>query len=194
MSYQQNGAPRRRNSGAKRPYHKRNNRSNAKSTIHPSKFVNKAVAPAEQAAYVPTHTFSSFGMNAKTTATLAHLGFTNPTPIQDQCIPLAVQGRDVIGLANTGTGKTAAFVLPVIEKTSANRDVVSTLVLAPTRELAQQIDADLRRFAAGQKIYSTLVVGGANIGQQIRQIQRGPHVVIGTPGRVKDLIQRQSCA
>lgn len=192
MSYQQNGAPRRRNSGSKRPYHKqRNSRANAKSTIHPSKFINKAIAPAEQAVYTAKHMFADFGLNNQTTATLAHLGFTAPTPIQDQCIPLALASKDVIGLANTGTGKTAAFTLPVIEKTRVARQPVSTLVLAPTRELAQQIDADLRRFAAGQKIYSTLVVGGANINQQIRQIQRGPHVVIGTPGRVKDLIQRR---
>ena len=191
MSYQQNGASRRHNAGAKRPYHKRNSRANVKSTINPSKFINKAIKPAEQEEYVASHAFSDFGLNAKTTATLAHLGFTTPTPIQDQCIQLALEGKDVIGLANTGTGKTAAFVLPVLEKTNANRQVVSTLILAPTRELAQQIDADLRRFAAGQRIYSTLVVGGANINQQIRQIQRGPHVVIGTPGRVKDLIQRR---
>ena len=192
MPYQQNGAPRRQNTGAKRPYHKRtNSRAHAKSTIHPSKFINKAVTPAEQAVYEPMHSFGDFGLNAKTTAVLAHLGFSTPTPIQDQCIPLALKGKDVIGLANTGTGKTAAFVLPIIEKTSSSRQVVSTLVLAPTRELAQQIDADLRKFAAGQKIYSALVVGGANINQQIRQIQRGPHVVIGTPGRVKDLIQRR---
>lgn len=190
MPYQ-NNAPRRYNSGARRPVHKRHNRRNQPSAIHPSKFINKAIAPAEQVEYAPTHRFTDFGLNAKTTATLAHLGFNVPTPIQDQCIPLALAAKDVIGLANTGTGKTAAFTLPVIEKTSANRDVVSTLVLAPTRELAQQIDADVRRFAAGQKIYSTLVVGGANINQQIRQIQRGPHIVIGTPGRVKDLIQRR---
>lgn len=191
MSYQRNGASRRYHSGAKRPLHKRNHRANSKSTIHPGMFVNRAVAPAKEVSYEPQHAFADFGLNTKTTAVLAHLGFSQPTPVQDQCIPLALEGKDVIGLANTGTGKTAAFTLPVIEKTSANRQVVSTLVLAPTRELAQQIDADLRKFAAGQKIYSALVVGGSNINQQIRQIQRGPHVVVGTPGRVKDLIQRR---
>ena len=191
MSYQRNDASRRRSSGARAP-HKRNNRNRrGSSMIHPSKFINKAVAPDEQVAYVPTHTFSEFGLSTQTATTLAHLGFDKPTPIQDQCIPLALEGKDIIGLANTGTGKTAAFALPVIEKTRAERGIVSTLVLAPTRELAQQIDADLRRFAAGQKVYSALVVGGANINQQIRQIKRGPHVIIGTPGRVKDLINRR---
>lgn len=191
MSYQRNDASRRRSSATRAP-HKRNNRNRrGPSMINPSKFVNKAVAPGEQVAYVPTHTFGEFGLNAQTATTLAHLGFDKPTPIQDQCIPLALEGKDIIGLANTGTGKTAAFALPVIEKTRIDRGIVSTLVLAPTRELAQQIDADLRRFAAGQKVYSALVVGGANINQQIRQIKRGPHVIIGTPGRVKDLINRR---
>lgn len=192
MSYQRNDAPRRRSSGARAPHKRTTNRNRrGPSTIHPSKFINKAIAPSEQTAYVPTHKFADFGLHAQTAATLAHLGFVLPTPIQDQCIPLALEDKDVIGLANTGTGKTAAFALPVIEKTRVARGIVSTLVLAPTRELAQQIDVELRRFAAGQKVYSALVVGGANINNQIRQIKRGPHVIIGTPGRVKDLINRR---
>ena len=190
MSYRQNdGVPRRKSSG--RPPHKRNNRNNKPSTIHPSRFINQAVKPEEVVIYRPEHTFNEFGLNERTVATLNHLGFINPTPIQDQCISLALAGNDVIGLANTGTGKTAAFALPVIDKTSRSPKVVGALILAPTRELAQQIDVDLRRFASGQKVYSALVVGGANINHQIRQIQRGPHVIIGTPGRVKDLINRR---
>lgn len=189
MSYQKNSTPRRRSSNNRAP-HKRNYR-NKSSNINPSRFINKAVKVAEQEVYQSKHKFADFNLNNQTLSTLSHLGFDNPTPIQDQCIELALDGKDVIGLANTGTGKTAAFVLPIIEKTAANRRAVSTLILAPTRELAQQIDADLRKFSAGQKIYSTLVVGGMNINNQIRQIKRGPHVIIGTPGRVKDLINRR---
>ncbi len=159
--------------------------------INPSRFINKAVAPTEEIPYEPTHAFSDFALNERTRQTLSHLGFTHPSPIQDQAIEPALAGRDVIGLANTGTGKTAAFLLPTIEKLSANRELVSVLVLAPTRELAQQIDDEFRRFAAGQKLYSALVVGGANINRQIQQIKRGPHVIIGTPGRLKDLIDRR---
>lgn len=159
--------------------------------IHSSKFINKAVLPQDDIPYVPTHTFDDFALNQKTKSTLNYMKFTVPSPIQDQCIPLALDGRDVIGLANTGTGKTAAFLLPTIEKLNANSDLVSVLVLSPTRELAQQIDAEFRRFASGQKLFSTLVVGGANIQRQIQQIKRGPHVIIGTPGRVKDLIDRR---
>lgn len=180
-----NGGKRRYPSAGKPRY---NNKK--ASTIHPTKFINKAITPEADIPYAPTHSFHDFGLNQRTVATLDYLGFTTPSEIQDKSIPESLQGRDVIGLANTGTGKTAAFLLPIIDKLAANRQLVSVLILAPTRELAQQIDEEFRRFAAGQKLYSTLIVGGANIGKQISQIQRGPHVVIGTPGRVKDLINR----
>ncbi|MBP6037800.1 MAG: DEAD/DEAH box helicase [Candidatus Saccharimonas sp.] len=161
------------------------------SDIHPSKFINKAIAPSEEQSYIPTHQFRDFGLNSRIVDTLIHLGYETPSPIQDQAIPPALAGKDVIGLANTGTGKTAAFLLPIIEKLLANPQLVSVLILAPTRELAGQIDDEFRRFSAGHRLYSTLVVGGANINRQIQQIKRGPHVVIGTPGRIKDLIDRR---
>lgn len=159
--------------------------------IHPSKFINKSIRPQDEEVYVPTHTFHDFGLNSRLVAGLDRLGFAVPSPIQDQCIPPALERRDIIGLANTGTGKTAAFLLPIIDRLTQNPQLVSTLILAPTRELAQQIDDEFRRFAAGQKLYSAIVVGGANIGRQIQQVKRGPHVVIGTPGRIKDLIDRR---
>lgn len=164
---------------------------NSTKSIPSHKFVNKAIEIADEIPYVPTHTFNDFALNARLKSTLQHHGFTTPSPIQDQCIPAALEGRDVIGLANTGTGKTAAFLLPIIERMSADHKIMTALVLAPTRELAQQIDVEFRRFAAGQKLYSSLIVGGANIGRQIQQIQRGPHIVIGTPGRIRDLINRR---
>lgn len=182
------------NSGGRRRYYpaKKNRYNNKRQAgIHPGKFVNKAVMSEADIPYVPIHTFHDFGLNRQTAATLDHLGFTIPSEIQDKCIPQSLEGNDVIGLANTGTGKTAAFLLPIIEKLSVKRTLGSVLILAPTRELAQQIDEEFRRFSAGQKLYSTLVVGGANIGRQIQHIKRGPHVVIGTPGRVKDLITRR---
>jgi superfamily II DNA/RNA helicase len=141
--------------------------------------------------YEAEHSFKDFKLNRQTVSTLEYLGFTAPSEVQDKCIAPSLEGRDIIGIANTGTGKTAAFLLPIIEKLSANRDLVSVLILAPTRELAQQIDDEFRRFSAGQKLFSTLVVGGMNITRQIQQVRRGPHLVVGTPGRVKDLIERR---
>lgn len=179
--------PRRRQYGAAK---NRSNRNNTKS-IHPSKFINKAIAPEVEVPYAPTHTFHDFNLNPRVVSTLDYIGFKEPSKIQDQAIPFAVEGKDVIGLANTGTGKTAAFLLPIITKIADDNQRGNVLILAPTRELAGQIDVEFRRFAAGQKLYSALVIGGTNIGRQIREIERGPHVIIGTPGRVKDLINRR---
>lgn len=170
--------------------HKRRNNSSRSASIPVNKFINHAVEPEREIIYEPIHTFHDFGLNDKTVSTLDYLKLTTPSAIQDQSIPYSIEGRDVIGLANTGTGKTAAFLLPIINRLSIEPKLSSVLILAPTRELAQQIDDEFRRFASGQRLFSTLVVGGANIGRQIQQIKRGPHIIIGTPGRVKDLINR----
>ncbi|MGE5327802.1 MAG: DEAD/DEAH box helicase [Thiobacillus sp.] len=182
-----------RNGGNRRNYSAGKNRFNNKKQagIHPSKFINKAITTEEDTPYCPANSFHDFGLNRQTVATLDYLGFENPSEIQDKSIMPTLEGKDIIGLANTGTGKTAAFLLPIIDKLYANRYPVSVLVLAPTRELAQQIDNEFRRFSAGQKLYSTLVVGGANIAKQIQQVKRGPHMIVGTPGRIKDLINRR---
>lgn len=158
--------------------------------IHPSKFINKSVVKVVETPYESTNQFSDFNLNSKTQEMLLKLGFVSPSAIQDQCINPALEGKDIIGLANTGTGKTAAFLLPTIEKLYKGRRPVSALVLAPTRELAQQIEQEFKRFSPNQNLYSTLVVGGMNIGRQIAQVKRGPHIIIGTPGRIKDLMGR----
>ncbi len=176
-----------RNFSARRPSSPR-----GKQFIHPSKFINRAVENETIPDYVPTHAFTDFALSTQLQQTLAYLGFTKPSAIQDQAIEPILEGKDIIGLANTGTGKTAAFLLPIIEKLTYERVPNSVLILAPTRELAQQIDAEFRRFAAGQKLYSAVCVGGANIVRQIKELKRGPHVIIGTPGRLKDLIQRRA--
>jgi superfamily II DNA/RNA helicase len=119
-------------------------------------------------------------------------GFTAPSAIQDQAIPLVLEGKDVIGLANTGTGKTAAFLLPILTHLIETPERGSVLIMAPTRELAQQINEEARRFSEGMRIYSTVVVGGTNIERQIRDLKRGPHIIIGTPGRLNDLLQRRA--
>jgi superfamily II DNA/RNA helicase len=159
--------------------------------IHPSKFINKATTKVEQVVYEPKHTFEDFAFSMALKANIADKGYVAPSAIQDQAIPYITEGKDVIGLANTGTGKTAAFVLPIIEKLLGTTAAPSVLIMAPTRELAEQIDDEFRAFSRGMKLYSTLCVGGMNIERQIRDLRRRPHVVIGTPGRLKDLLQRR---
>lgn len=163
----------------------------AKKYIHPSKFINKAVTKAEEVAYEPTHKFADFPFGSELHYNIAKKGYEVPSAIQDQAIPYIIEGRDVIGLANTGTGKTAAFLLPIIERQSGIMLRPSVLIVAPTRELAQQIDEQFRDFSKGMNLYSTLIVGGVNIDRQIRELKRRPHFIIGTPGRLKDLMQRR---
>lgn len=182
-----------RNSFGKRPSF-RSGGSSKKSRfggerIDYSRFVKKAVH-VEEKAYVAKHTFADFPFNEKLQSNIAKKGYANPRPIQDQSIHSILEGRDVFGLANTGTGKTAAFLLPLIDKVMKNK-AEKVLVLAPTRELAMQIEDELRSLATGSGLYGVCVVGGMPINKQIFEIQRGVSFVIGTPGRVTDLIKRK---
>ncbi len=180
-----------------RPYGKNRpsgkNKQRSKQSIHFSKFINKNVSDTvEKIAYEPTHRFVDFNLNATIQQNLVAAGFEAPSAIQDRTIPLALDKKDVIGLANTGTGKTAAFLLPILDQLSAQRDLESVLIMAPTRELAQQIDEEFRKFSRGMKLFSVVCVGGVNINAQLQGLRRRPHVIIGTPGRLKDHIDRKS--
>jgi len=152
-------------------------------------FINKATTATEAEQYVPKHIFADFGIHETLAANLANKGFVQASPIQDQAIPVALTGRDVIGIASTGTGKTAAFLIPLINKLVADNNH-KLLILAPTRELAMQIEEAFLDFTRGMKLFSVSCVGGAPISRQIRELQAGVHAVIGTPGRVKDLIEQ----
>lgn len=154
-----------------------------------AKYVNRAEPIIETDAYVPTYTFADFDIHEKLKANIALRNYTNPSPIQDQAIPHALSGRDVLGIANTGTGKTAAFLIPLINKL-LNDPKQEVLILAPTRELALQIERELVEFTHGMPIYSVSCVGGAPIRPQIMSLRRGVNVVIGTPGRVMDLMNQ----
>jgi superfamily II DNA/RNA helicase len=160
-------------------------------TFDPSKFINTNPTDAVIEVYTPIHRFDSFGLNEELVKTIASMGMTTPTPIQDQIIHEILNNRDVIGLAETGTGKTAAFLIPLIENTLKNASR-QTLILAPTRELALQINEELRRLSKGMRIFSTVCVGGMNIRPQMQGLRRTNHFIIGTPGRILDLMKRRS--
>ena len=154
-----------------------------------SKFVKKAEY-VNQVKYVPKHTFANFPFVEQLHKNIAKKGFINPTPIQDQSMMTVLEGRDFFGLANTGTGKTGAFILPLIDRVSRDKKQ-KVLILAPTRELAQQIDAEFRALSGWMQIFSASVVGGMPINRQISEIRRGVNFVIGTPGRITDLIKQK---
>jgi superfamily II DNA/RNA helicase len=158
--------------------------------INPARFV--AVAKPSQAVdYAPVHKFDDFAVDPLIHANLKAKGFVVPSPIQDQTIPLGLEGRDVIGLANTGTGKTAAFAIPIIDAL-IKRQNARALIVAPTRELAQQIEAECRSLGKGGNFSGAVLIGGAGMGPQLRDLRNRPRLVIGTPGRIKDHIERGS--
>lgn len=158
-------------------------------TLDISKFVNRAKPFEAQADEAPTHTFADFGLDYRVQKAITRKGFDTPTPIQDKAISPILEGRDIVGIANTGTGKTGAFLLPLIHRMLQDRNL-HVLVVAPTRELAIQIEKEYRDFAFGTFMYSVCCVGGAPIYPQLRELRRKHRIIIGTPGRIKDFIEK----
>lgn len=152
---------------------------------NPSMFIKKA-SVSENEVYIPTHQFVDFKVSPEMQRNIVARGYTTPTPIQDQVIPLIIEGHDVVGIANTGTGKTAAFLIPLIDKINIHRNQ-KVLIVTPTRELATQIEDEFIAFAQGLRLHSVLCIGGVSINRQIGDLRRNPNFVIGTPGRLKDL-------
>lgn len=140
--------------------------------------------------YVPKYSFSDFNISPILKENILARGYEKPTPIQDQAIPEILKGLDVVGLARTGTGKTAAFLIPLINKAFLDRSQ-RVLIVTPTRELAVQIRDELSQFAIGMNIDSVLCIGGVNIAPQAFRLRRRPQFVIGTPGRLKDLEEQR---
>lgn len=136
--------------------------------------------------------FESFGLSDETLEGLKRAGFKHPSPIQAEFIPLALTGQDAIGQARTGTGKTASFVIPILERIDLDAPHTQALVLTPTRELSQQVSDEARRLAVHHEVTTACLVGGKPLGPQLQQLKRGAQIVIGTPGRVIDLLQRKA--
>lgn len=184
--------PRRSNFGPARPRH--NYRGNSRGgrsgqAIDPSRFIKKA-SIMDDAPYQPQNSFADFALDARLAKNIVDLGYKEPLPIQDQAIPVAMSGSDVIGLANTGTGKTAAFAIPLIHKHLQSKQ--QSIVIAPTRELAIQIESDIQNLSRNLNILTVLCVGGQPLYRQQSKLKRNPDFIIGTPGRIKDLIKRRA--
>lgn len=161
-----------------------------KQYINTSLYVKTAKAVGEEV-YSPNNAFHDFVVHPQLKKNIEFKGFKQPSPIQDQAIPHGLEGRDVIGIASTGTGKTVAFGVPVINKLIEDPSA-KAIILAPTRELAEQILEELKSLSFGTKVFWALLIGGAPIYKQFRDLDRNPRLVIGTPGRIKDHIERKS--
>jgi ATP-dependent RNA helicase DeaD len=151
--------------------------------------------PAELAQRPKAEGFRALGLNDQILADLAAMGWNEPSPIQTQAVPVASTGRDIIGQAQTGTGKTGAFVLPLLQRLYAINDQdrrPAALVLCPTRELAKQVHHEFTRMAGTSGARACLIYGGTSMDEQFQALERHPHVVIGTPGRVIDHVKRRT--
>jgi superfamily II DNA/RNA helicase len=159
--------------------------------------LNPSVAPSTDA---PTATFSDFDLHPLLLSSIADTGYTTPTPIQAQAIPVVVAGRDVMGAAQTGTGKTAAFTLPILHRlmpmanTSASpaRHPVRALILTPTRELADQVAESVKRYSKNTPLRAAVVFGGVDIGPQKESLRNGCEVLVATPGRLLDHVEQKN--
>ena len=156
--------------------------------VDPRVLIKKAV-PQVASEHVPQHQFVDFPLEPILQANILAKGYTTPTAIQDQALPLVLEGKDVVGLAATGTGKTAVFLLPIINQVIKERNH-KAIVITPTRELAAQIVDEGRAFARGTRCYFSLLIGGVDLRRQIQDMKRGSQVIVGTPGRIKDLAER----
>lgn len=165
-------------------------RSFSGNSININRFISKANPNAIQKAFTPRYAFSDLKIDESLKRAITKRGFKTPTPIQDLSIPYILAGRDMIGLANTGTGKTAAFLIPLLNKIMANRQE-KALIVVPTRELAIQIQEEFVALSQGLNIFSVVLVGGADIRKQITKLRSHYNVLIGTPGRIKDLLNRK---
>ncbi len=172
----------------RRPASRSNNRGNHKQNIDPNKFI-KAAKPVTEQPFTPDHTFGDFAMHPLLNRNVQAKGFTAPSRIQDVAIPHGLAGRDVVGIANTGTGKTTAFALPLLHRLLED-STARALIIAPTRELAEQIEAECRTFARGSGLNGALLIGGMPMQRQFRELQANPSLIIGTPGRIKDHLER----
>ncbi len=171
-------------------FQKQKNKRNIE-TLQEHVFIKKAVQTPIHQETTMNKTFRDFQLAEIIKRNIDARGYRVPSPIQEQTIPYILEGRDVIGIANTGTGKTAAFLLPLLHRMLSSHEE-KTLIITPTRELAIQIQDELFAFSRGVNIESVLCIGGASIHNQERLLRRNPRVVIGTPGRLKDLIRRRT--
>lgn len=175
---------------ARKPREQRSNKPKHGQYIDPAKFV-KVAKPVTIDEYVPKHKFADFDVDKRLMGNILQKGYVNPTPIQDQTIELGLEGKDVIGIANTGTGKTAAFLVPILNRLMTDRNA-KALIVAPTRELAQQIEQERRSMSKNGGVYGALLIGGSSYGPQLSDLRKNPNVVVGTPGRIKDHIEQRS--
>ena len=169
----------------------RSNRSSSNKEVKVEKYINKVSDLPEEKEYINQHSFEDFDLHPEILTRISHKGYEKPTEIQDKAIKMVQSGRDIIGVAGTGTGKTATFLLPIIHNLIFLPKQNYVLIVAPTRELASQIALELKYFTKGMPLYHTLLIGGTSVKKSIQDLKRRNHFIIGTPGRICDMLERK---
>ena len=165
------------------------NRRLVRSKIAHSTYISEAIEQTPEGTYIPEHNFSEFGLSPVLATNISDVNYINPTKIQDQAIPQILNGKDLLGIASTGSGKTGPFLIPMIDMALRDKNN-RILIVTPTRELASQIQTEFRKFAKSTNLKMTLVIGGENIRTQIHLLKNKPQFVVATPGRLMDLERR----
>ncbi len=164
----------------------------AKSNLDLEQIVNRVGrGPRETDSFSPARSFQELNLDAKLKENITKMGFVNPTEIQEKTLKPEIRGRDLVGVANTGTGKTAAFLIPIIDQLT-NGKPFSSLVIVPTRELALQVEKEFKCLTNGMGLYSASFIGGTSVGRDVHRLRRRHHLIIGTPGRLMDLTKRKA--
>ncbi len=154
-------------------------------------FVKKA-KPVEQIKYESSRTYADIDLNPKLHKLLEDKGFANPTEIQDKTLDQSLTGKNILGIADTGTGKTGAFLIPIINQMLQKNGKYQTLIVVPTRELANQVEKEFNSLARGLRLYSICLTGGTSVHRSIKRLKMHNHIVVGTPGRLIDMVERKA--
>ncbi len=179
-----------RNSG--RPQPSRSNNRRKQSSVNPDLLTQKASEPVAVKKYSPTRTFGEMPLHPRLMANIEKKGFEQPTEIQDRTLESLLKRRDLLGIAQTGTGKTGAFLIPMIDRLLREKNNFQSLVLVPTRELAVQVEEEFRSLVHGFNMHVTCLIGGTNINRDLHQLKRKSSLIVATPGRLLDLYQRKA--
>ncbi len=174
----------------KRKTRPQQNRKKPVSQINPEHLVKKATQ-TQVAPYVSKLMFPQFNLHKDLNASITKKGYSTPTEIQEKCIPHLLAKKNLIGIAATGTGKTGAFLIPIVQQ-MLEKDALTSLVIVPTRELALQVNNEFRSFTKNTRLHSVCFIGGTNINRDMALLKRNPRMIIGTPGRINDLLKRKA--
>lgn len=158
-------------------------------TLDPSNFIRKAIFTEEKEYHAP-FTFQEMELDEKLKAAIQNKGFISPTEIQAKSVEALIEGNDLIGIANTGTGKTGAFLIPIIHRLLTEQDRFQSLIVLPTRELALQVEEEFQSLTKGLKMSASTFIGGTNVGKDLQKLRRYNDVIIGTPGRLIDMMNQ----